>query len=420
MFGWLFGRKPKAEPARATAPSASKHTPAAKTLAPLPPGTIAIHPAVDRGIAATDPNFSGGTLSCLCTSDPVVVLIEDQSAFNHVCGCTKCWRPDGVLFSQIAVVGRDKLTVQEHNEKLKVVDPSAAIQRHACTGCGAHLYGRIEDRAHPFFGFDFIHTELSEQTGWTAPDFAAFVSSIIEAGTAPDQLPAVRARLEELGLTPFDCLSPGLMDAIATNAAGKLGVEVKDVPRTASGAVAIHPEVDNGLGEAHPGFAGGKLHCRCAENRVEVTVSDQCAHNHVCGCTKCWRPEGVLFSKIAVVGRDKVEVTAHGEKLKVVDAGAAIQRHACTDCGAHMYGRIENTGHPFHGLDFIHTELSEATGWAPPEFAAFVSSIIEAGANPKEMGEVRSQLEKLGLKPHDTLSAPLMDAIATHVAKSLH
>jgi S-(hydroxymethyl)glutathione synthase len=45
-----------------------------------------------------------------------------------------------------------------------------------------------------------------------------------------------------------------------------------------------------------------------------------------------------------------------------------------------MYGRIENTGHPFYGLDFVHTELSKEPGWAPPEFAAFVSSIIESGA----------------------------------------
>ena len=44
-----------------------------------------------------------------------------------------------------------------------------------------------------------------------------------------------------------------------------------------------------------------------------------------------------------------------------------------------MYGRIENTKHPFYGLDFIHTELSPQQGWSAPEFAAFVSSIIEVG-----------------------------------------
>ncbi len=119
------------------------------------------------------------------------------------------------------------------------------------------------------------------------------------------------------------------------------------------------------------------LACLCASNPVEVSVTAQCAHNHVCGCTKCWKPAGALFSQVAVMPRDKVRVTANEDKLKVVDDSATIQRHACTRCGVHMYGRIENTKHPFYGVDFIHTELSKEQGWAPPEFAAFVSSIIE-------------------------------------------
>ncbi len=107
--------------------------------------------------------------------------------------------------------------------------------------------------------------------------------------------------------------------------------------------------------------------------------NSQVAHNHACGCTKCWKPEGSLFSVVGVVPRDKVRVTANEDKLKVVDSAAAIQRHACSVCGVHMYSRIENTKHPFYGLDFIHTELSPQKGWNPPEFAAFVSSIIEVG-----------------------------------------
>jgi S-(hydroxymethyl)glutathione synthase len=101
-----------------------------------------------------------------------------------------------------------------------------------------------------------------------------------------------------------------------------------------------------------------------------------------------------------------------------VDASAVIKRHACRECGVHMYGRIENDKHPFFGLDFIHTELSPERGWAPPEFAAFVSSIIESGANPDNMGAVRARLKELGLEPYDCLSPALMDAIATHTAKA--
>jgi S-(hydroxymethyl)glutathione synthase len=160
------------------------------------------------------------------------------------------------------------------------------------------------------------------------------------------------------------------------------------------------------------------LHCKCATDPVEVSVASQTAHNHVCGCTKCWKPAGALFAQIAVVPRDKVSVTKNADRLKVVDASATIQRYACPQCGAHMYGRIENTKHPFYGLDFVHTELSDKDGWSPPEFAAFVSSIIESGTKPDQMSAVRARLKELGLKPYDCLSPPLMDAIATHAAKA--
>ena len=49
-----------------------------------------------------------------------------------------------------------------------------------------------------------------------APGFAAFVSSVIEAGVDPNQMVEVRGRLREIGLEPYDALSPALMDYIAT------------------------------------------------------------------------------------------------------------------------------------------------------------------------------------------------------------
>jgi S-(hydroxymethyl)glutathione synthase len=185
---------------------------------------ISIHPAVDGGVKPGVANFAGGTLVCNCTSSPVTVSIKGDAAFNHVCGCTKCWKPEGATFAQIAVTGRDNVNVTANGQKLKVVDPNAGIQRHACTGCGVHMYGRIENKNHPFFGFDFFHTELSKEKGWAAPEFAAFVSSIIESGYPPAQMGAVRARLKELHLEPYDCLSPPLMDLIATHTAKASGV----------------------------------------------------------------------------------------------------------------------------------------------------------------------------------------------------
>jgi len=183
-------------------------------------------------------------------------------------------------------------------------------------------------------------------------------------------------------------------------------------------ALSIHPAVDNGIKPAASNFAGGTLHCKCSENKVTVSVGSQSAHNHVCGCTKCWKPGSALFSQVAVVSRDKLRVSANEQKLKVVDPSATIQRYACTGCGVHMYGRIENKGHPLYGFDFIHTELSPEQGWSPPEFAAFVSSIIESGANPENMGAVRARLKQIGLEPYDCLSPPLMDFIATQTAKA--
>src|SRR5699024_6980014 len=105
-----------------------------------------------------------------------------------------------------------------------VVNPDAVIKRYACRDCGVHMYGHIEDENHPFYGLDFIHVELSDDDGWQPPQFAAFVSSIIEAGTPPEKMDDIRAHLKSLGLEPYDCLSPALMDVIATHTAKRKGV----------------------------------------------------------------------------------------------------------------------------------------------------------------------------------------------------
>ncbi|HKP64718.1 MAG TPA: S-(hydroxymethyl)glutathione synthase [Polyangiales bacterium] len=182
-------------------------------------------------------------------------------------------------------------------------------------------------------------------------------------------------------------------------------------------AIEIHPSVDRGIKPAASDFAGGTLLCKCTKDQVEVSVGAQSAHNHACGCTKCWKPKGAMFAVVAVAPRERLKVTKHPEKLQIVDPKATIQRYACKECGVHMYGRIEDSKHAFYGLDFIHTELSPQSGWSPPTFAAFVSSIIESGANPKTMDAVRSHLRQTGLEPYDCLSPPLMDAIATNTAK---
>ncbi|KAJ5215387.1 glutathione-dependent formaldehyde-activating enzyme [Penicillium cinerascens] len=178
----------------------------------------------------------------------------------------------------------------------------------------------------------------------------------------------------------------------------------------------IHPLIDNGITKGDPNFPGGTLHCRCPSDQVVVGLKSNVAHNHACGCSKCWKPAGALFSIVGVVPRDNLSVQANESKLAIVDSSAIIQRHACINCGVHMFGRIEKP-HAFHGLDFVHVELSDQKGWQEPQFAGFVSSIIEQGFDPKGMDEIRSKFKSAGLDTFDALSPPLMDLIATFTAQ---
>lgn len=181
--------------------------------------------------------------------------------------------------------------------------------------------------------------------------------------------------------------------------------------------VHIHPAVDDGVKPGKAGFGGATLKCHCKTDAVEVEISSDCVHNHVCGCTKCWKPSGATFSQVAVVPSDKVKVTRNAQKLKVVDGNALIQRMACTGCGVHLHGPVVRPNHPFTGLSFIHTELG-GNGWAAPTFAAFVSSVIESGTDPAKLDGIRARLTELGLPPSDALSPGLMDYIATFTAKA--
>jgi hypothetical protein len=140
----------KVAPAKKAAPKkapAAKKASAAKPVKKAPASALALHPAIDNGFTKTaKKNFAGGTLQCLCTTDPVVVEIGAQTAHNHACGCTKCWKPKGAMFSVVAVAPSDKVKVRSGAGKLRVVDSSALIQRYACTGCGAHMHGPVAGR----------------------------------------------------------------------------------------------------------------------------------------------------------------------------------------------------------------------------------------------------------------------------------
>ena len=210
-----------------------------------------------------------------------------------------------------------------------------------------------------------------------------------------------------------------MWDGIDTNgrqAYNQMNVDLKARAEAAKAApVNLHPAVDSGKATLHSD-ALRTLRCHCANDAVVVELAVPLLHNHLCGCSKCWKPEGASFAMTAVVPSGAMKVVEHGEKLTIVDPGQSIQRHACTACGVHMVGRVPDSDHHFYGLEFVHPELSSAP--APvPEFAGFVSSIIEAGANPSEMEAVRGRLGKLGIAAYDAFSSELMDIIAWHKVK---
>ena len=138
----------------------------------------------------------------------------------------------------------------------------------------------------------------------------------------------------------------------------------------------LHPAIQDGVKKGNPAFAGGVLTCKCTDRPVKVRVAGGIAHNHACGCTKCWKPEGASFSVVAVAPTGTVTVVENGDKLAIVDDTALILRHACKVCGTHMYGPVERD-HAFKGLAFVHPELFDTPDWPEPGFAAFVSSVIE-------------------------------------------
>lgn len=180
-------------------------------------------------------------------------------------------------------------------------------------------------------------------------------------------------------------------------------------------SVALHPAIDAGRPSAPTGDAT-QLRCACEESPVEVRVEARPMHPHLCGCSQCWKPAGAAFALIAVAPAGSVSVTAGADALAVVDPTKAIARSACRRCGTHMVGRVADPDHHFYGLDFFHPEL--AVGACPaPEFAGFVSSIIETGASPSRMAAIRHRLAALGIPAWDAFSPELMDLIAWHRVK---
>ena len=211
--------------------------------------TVSIHPSVDNGIKKGDSGFTGGTLVCRCARDPVIVgdryadRVQPRVRLHQMLETT---RRDVLRRRRVCRATRSH---QANANRLKIVDSvrrRSSVRRAGAAGFTCMAASRT--RSHPFYGFDFVHAELSTENGWAAPDLAAFVSSVIETAVR-DRRDGRRARAAEgAGLPPYDSLDPPLMDAITTRLAKRNGVlmttslhingttAVRHPPRTAAPA----------------------------------------------------------------------------------------------------------------------------------------------------------------------------------------
>ena len=180
-------------------------------------------------------------------------------------------------------------------------------------------------------------------------------------------------------------------------------------------ALPLHPSVD--APQRQPvGLVGATLSCLCAKP-VRVRLSEEIAHNHLCGCSQCWKPPSATLAQTAVVPSGTLDVVEGGERLEIVDKAQKVQRYACASCGVHLFGRVEDLDHHFYGVDFVHPELALDRSAPKPEFAGFLSSLVESGLSPTLMYVLREGLRRAGVPAHDSFSPELMDVIAWHRVK---
>lgn len=176
---------------------------------------VFIHTAVERLQAARDVHGSPITIRCSCASDPIEVVIGQPLAHNHLCGCSKCWKPDGALMSQVAIAPADAVSIIRGEEKLRAAEENQSITRMACMACGVHMVGKVDNPDHHFYGLTFVHPELAVDDAVRPIEFAGFLSSLVEQGLQPSLMHAVRDELNKASISTYDSFSPEIMDLIA-------------------------------------------------------------------------------------------------------------------------------------------------------------------------------------------------------------
>lgn len=120
------------------------------------PKCPSLHSLIDHDLSKGSGRFLGGRLYCRYPKLKVKVTLSSDVAYNHACGCSKCWKSAGALLSVVAVSLKSQVKVTPNGNKLEVMDMNDIIQRHTCRNCGVHMYGQI-DVEHAFYGLGFVH-----------------------------------------------------------------------------------------------------------------------------------------------------------------------------------------------------------------------------------------------------------------------
>jgi len=164
---------------------------------------ISIHPSVDKGIKAGVKDFA---VAPWCVMQPRMrceVTVTSNSRTTTPAAAPSAGSQKGALSRSLPWCRANKVSVTKKRETNSRCDPSATIQRHACTGCRVHST-RASKKISAFHGLDFNPYRSCRRRGLSAPGFAGFVSSIIESGFDPNRMAKVRGRLKELGLETYD------------------------------------------------------------------------------------------------------------------------------------------------------------------------------------------------------------------------
>ena len=98
-------------------------------------------------------------------SNPVTVQDRLNVAFNHACGCTKCWKPEGATVLVVGVAARDKLSVtanaqQAQDRGREGRDPAPCLHRL----WRAHVWPHREQEA-PVLWLRFLPCRAVEGAG---------------------------------------------------------------------------------------------------------------------------------------------------------------------------------------------------------------------------------------------------------------